>query len=70
MEDFKNGVEAFLESVVQTQKEVSKMVIFISLRINILYLHLFIQIISLWESYFQQMEAQQNSNLEDSPAAT
>ncbi|CAB4395886.1 unnamed protein product [Rhizophagus irregularis] len=48
VEDFKNGVEAFLESVVQTQKE----------------------IISLWESYFQQMEAQQNSNLEDSSAAT
>ncbi|RIA86784.1 Vps5 C terminal like-domain-containing protein [Glomus cerebriforme] len=46
VEDFKNSVEAFLESMVQTQKE----------------------IISLWESYFQQVEAQQSSNLEDSSA--
>ncbi|GBB90525.1 hypothetical protein RclHR1_01750024 [Rhizophagus clarus] len=48
VEDFKNSVEAFLESMVQTQKE----------------------IISLWESYFRQVEAQQNSNLEDSSVGT
>jgi hypothetical protein len=27
-------------------------------------------IIKLWESYFQQVEAQQNSNLEDSSVVT
>ncbi len=67
VEDFKNGVETFLESAVEAQKEVyhHNVTCYLASRSN--ELTPFLQLIELWETYLMQFDADDDDDDDDGP---